>query len=73
MSNILPFPSRARPRSVMEIAGEIGGRVETMIRIQMRSYPEVWSEADKREVAMWHLGLGPRPSHDEPTDPPAKA
>lgn len=31
--------------------------IDRMIQIQMTAYPDHWSDADKREMAMIHLGL----------------
>lgn len=36
-------------------ADRLGGHLDNMVRIQMGSYPSDWSEADRREMAEWHL------------------
>lgn len=36
-------------------ADALGARLESMIRTQMEAYPADWSDADKREMAEWHL------------------
>lgn len=38
------------------LADDIGAHLNNSIRIQMRAYPDDWSEADKREMAIKHLG-----------------
>lgn len=35
----------------------IGDHVERMIEIQMQAYPDDWTEVERREMAVKHLGL----------------
>ncbi|API59553.1 hypothetical protein BSL82_09690 [Tardibacter chloracetimidivorans] len=37
---------------------QLGEHLENSIRIQMQFYPDDWSDADKREMAIKHLGYG---------------
>lgn len=41
-----------------EITELLGEHLETMIRIQATAYPDDWSDDDKREMAIKHLGYG---------------
>ena len=45
-------------RSCSDLFVQLGEGVESMIRTQMLAYPNDWSEADKREMAIKHLRLG---------------
>lgn len=42
--------------SPLALSDDLGERLNNSIRIQMRAYPDDWSEADKREMAIIHLG-----------------
>ena len=39
------------------LADELGKALERLIAIKMEAYPSAWSQADKREMAIQHLGL----------------
>jgi len=36
---------------------ELGEMLEAMVAIQMAAYPVVWTEDERREMALVHLGL----------------
>lgn len=42
-------------RSVMETGEEMSAAVERMIAEMVKSYPDDWSDSDKREAAIHHL------------------
>jgi hypothetical protein len=50
--------ARVLNASVTDLHRNLGASVERMIAIQSEAYPSDWSDADKREVAMKHLGMG---------------
>jgi hypothetical protein len=37
---------------------ELAAHIEAMIAIQMEAYPSGWTDDEKRECAMHHLGFG---------------
>lgn len=43
---------------ISDLFFQLGEHLENSIRIQMQFYPDDWSEADKREMAIKHLGYG---------------
>lgn len=49
--------ARVLEGSVTDLHRSLGASVERMIAIQSEAYPSDWSDADKREVAMKHLGM----------------
>lgn len=51
-----PLPSTIfRTRSLANCVEDLGSASERMIQITMLSYPNDWSDQDKRELAQQHL------------------
>lgn len=43
---------------IMATHERLGDHLDRMIDIQCEAYPAHWDEADKRELAIEHLGMG---------------
>lgn len=52
------------PVPVRRLANLLNDSIERMISIQMTGYPDHWSDEDRREMAIQHLGLSPNPSRE---------
>jgi hypothetical protein len=56
MSGLARAQAAFDQRSATELSEDLGATLERMIQTKMTSYPSDWSEEDRREVAVKHLG-----------------
>lgn len=60
-AQILPFPipplRNPNLRDVTHLHDQMGKAIERLIQTQMETYPSTWTDQERREMAMRHLGL----------------